>query len=372
MTNAFYRRYRPKTFADVIGQETIVTILQNAARAGRIGHAYIFSGGRGSGKTTTARILAKTANCAKRRDDKKFYEKAEPCNACSNCQEIDSGNSPDVIEIDAASNRGIEEIRNLKETLQATPMKSARKIFIIDEAHMLTGAAFNALLKTMEEPPEYGILILATTEYEKIPATISSRAQRFFFQSPAISSIIAKLKKITAAEKISAEPEALEIIARAAGASMRDAESLLDQIHAFAKEITVETVQEITGRAGLKKNHEFLEKLLRGDAAGCLEQLAQMGESAAHIQQFTKDLIHYSRKLLSLSVDPSLEKMISRELTDHELEEMKKLIPIANPQTLVDLIRSFIQAYSQMRYSPHGSIPLEIAVIEHLEKKSKK
>ena len=182
MAQALYRKYRPQKLDDVLGQETNVEILKNAAKAGRLGQAYIFYGARGTGKTTTARLIAKLLNCEKRRTDPEFAKLGEPCNECRECLAIDAQNSFDVVEIDAASNRGIDEIRNLKENIRTSPASRRHKVYIIDEAHMLTGAAFNALLKTLEEPPKHAVIILATTEFEKLPPTITSRAQRFVFK----------------------------------------------------------------------------------------------------------------------------------------------------------------------------------------------
>ncbi|MFI5205328.1 MAG: DNA polymerase III subunit gamma/tau, partial [Candidatus Paceibacterales bacterium] len=197
MALALYRKYRPKKLGDILGQETNIEILQNAARQGKIGHAYLFYGPRGTGKTSTARLIAKLLNCEKRHTDKKFSDTGEPCNECRNCTEIDNNISFDVIEIDAASNRGIDEIRNLKENIKTAPAGSHYKVYIIDEAHMLTGPAFNALLKTLEEPPQHAVFVLATTEYEKLPPTITSRTQRFGFKKPSKIKIIEKLKSIT-------------------------------------------------------------------------------------------------------------------------------------------------------------------------------
>src|SRR5580704_221954 len=264
---ALYRKYRPKKLEEVLGQETNVEILRNAARSGRLGQAYIFHGPRGTGKTSTARLLAKLLNCEKRRTDPEFAKLGEPCNECTACREIDAQNSFDVIEIDAASNRGIDEIRNLKESIKTSPASAEHKVYIIDEAHMLTGAAFNALLKTLEEPPKHAVIILATTEFEKLPPTITSRAQRFVFKKLSKVVMIEKLSSIAQKEKIKIDDGALELIAAAAEGSFRDAESLLDQVSslsagagvggAAAKGITLADVERVTGRTGLKKVHEL-------------------------------------------------------------------------------------------------------------------
>src|SRR3989344_5363778 len=213
MALALYRKYRPKTLNDLLGQETNVEILKNAAKQNRIGHAYLFYGSRGTGKTTTARLIAKLLNCEKRNTDESFQKNGEPCNECRSCREIDANSSFDVIEIDAASNRGIDEIRNIKDSIRSAPVGSKYKVYIIDEAHMLTGAAFNALLKTLEEPPSHAILILETTEYEKLPATITSRVQRFLFKKLPKTKIMENLATIVKAEKIDIDPAALELVA---------------------------------------------------------------------------------------------------------------------------------------------------------------
>lgn len=371
MAQALYRKYRPQKLDDVLGQETNVEILKNAAKAGRLGQAYIFYGARGTGKTTTARLIAKLLNCEKRRNDPKFAALGEPCNECRECLAIDAQNSFDVIEIDAASNRGIDEIRNLKENIRTSPASAEYKVYIIDEAHMLTGAAFNALLKTLEEPPKHAVIILATTEFEKLPPTITSRAQRFVFKKLSKVIIIEKLASIAKKEKIKIDESALELIAAAAEGSFRDAESLLDQVSslsagAAAKGITLADVERVTGRTGLKKVHELAEMIVAKDLKGALGFIAELNEEGHNLVQFVKDLIHYLRKVLSLKVNPSLEDVFARDLTKDEVAGVKKLGTSADTAALVKTIKALIRAYAEMRYSPFAIVPLEVALVENL------
>jgi DNA polymerase-3 subunit gamma/tau len=366
MAQALYRKYRPQKLDDVLGQETNVEILKNAAKSNKLGQAYIFYGARGTGKTTTARLIAKLLNCEKRRNDPKFAALGEPCNECRECLAIDAQNSFDVIEIDAASNRGIDEIRNLKENIRTSPASAEYKVYIIDEAHMLTGAAFNALLKTLEEPPKHAVIILATTEFEKLPPTITSRAQRFVFKKLSKVVIIEKLTSISKKEKIKIDEPALELIAAAAEGSFRDAESLLDQISSLEKAITLADVERVTGRTGLKKVHDLAEMIIAKDVKSALGFIAELNEEGHNLVQFTKDLIHYLRKVLSLKVNPSLENIFERDLTKDEVAGVKKLGAKADTATLIKVIKAFIRAYAEMRYSPFAIVPLEVALIENI------
>lgn len=369
MPQALYRKYRPKKLEDVLGQDTNIEILKNAAKSGHLGQAYIFYGGRGTGKTTTARLIAKLLNCEKRHSDPAFAALGEPCNECRECLAVDAQNSLDVIEIDAASNRGIDEIRNLKDSIRTSPASGAYKVYIIDEAHMLTGAAFNALLKTLEEPPKHAVIIMATTEFEKLPPTITSRAQRFVFKKQPKAVIMEKLSTIAKAENINIDPAALELIAAVGEGSFRDAESLLEQISSVTTDkngITLDDAERITGRTGLRKVHTLAALIVAKDLKGALVNLSELNDEGHNLVQFTKDLIHYLRKTLSLSVNPSLEATFEKDLTHDEIIAIKKLAAGADTATLVKIIKALIRAYAEMRYSPFAIVPLEVMLVEQL------
>ena len=365
MRVALYRKYRPKNLNEVLGQETTVEILKNAAIQNKIGHAYIFYGSRGTGKTTTARILAKILNCDKRHNDPEFQKLGEPCNECQSCKAIDNNSSLDIIEIDAASNRGIDEIRNLKENISVSPSGGKFKVYIIDEVHMLTGPAFNALLKTLEEPPRHAVLILATTEYEKLPATITSRTQRFLFKKISKIKILEKLKEIAQNEKINITEDALELVALAADGSLRDGESILDQISGYPSKIDLEVAERLIGRAGLKVIEHLSELILKNNLNASLMYLKELNSEGHNVSLITKDLIHYLRKVLSLHFNPELESVFREELTLEEINHLKSLAKIVDPNRLIPFLKSLIRAYAEIRYSPFAFIPLEIALIEY-------
>ncbi len=363
---ATYRKYRPKVFSELLGQEHIVEILKNAAKQDKFSHAYLFYGPRGSGKTTTARLLAKLANCETRQKDSDFKLKGEPCNKCRVCEEIDSGHALDIIEIDAASNRGIDEIRDLRESAKLSPTSFKYKVFIVDETHMLTREAFNALLKTLEEPPSHIIFILATTEYEKVPATISSRTQRFHFRKLSLEEILKKLNTIVKAEKFKVSADALELIAALAEGSLRDAESLLDQITSLDQDVELKDVEKIAGKIGYKKTAVLADHLLQNKLQDALTYLNEIDQDGYNLVQLNKDLIHYLRRALTLKTNPSIEGLYKKELTKDELASLKGHAALIQETKHIALLKSLIRAYSEMRYSPFAIVPLEVAIIENL------
>ncbi len=367
MAIAIYRRYRPKTLGEIIGQDLIVEVLKNAAKTDKLSHAYLFYGPRGVGKTTTARIIAKIANCETRERDPQFRAKGEPCNQCRPCKEIDEGRALDVIEIDAASNRGIDEIRSLKESARLSPTSYKYKVFIIDEAHQLTKEAGNALLKTLEEPPPHAIFVLATTEYDKLPPTITSRTQRFHFYRLPIQLILQKLRQIALADDIKIDTAALELIAAASEGSFRDAESLLEQVVSLGDGTNLENVERVLGKVGSIRIVTLSGYLLDGDLKASLEYLSEINESGLNLVQLAKDLIHYHRRVLALKFDPQLEEIFKRELTSEEIESLKKHgEKISDTTKAINLLKSLVRAYSEMRYSPFAIVPLEVAIIENL------
>ncbi len=310
------RKWRPQLFEEVVGQQHITKTLQNAISQKRVAHAFLFTGARGVGKTSTARILAKALNCEK-------GPQISPCDQCTNCQEITHGTSMDVIEIDGASNRGIDEIRELRENVRYTPAKSRYKIYIIDEVHMLTKEAFNALLKTLEEPPPHIIFIFATTEPHKIPATILSRCQRYDFKRIPFREVTGNLKRIVEEEKIQISQRGLLSIARESEGSLRDAQSLLDQVIAYAgKTIRDEDIAEVLGLIDHKILSDTIEALARRDVERCLEVIEHVYHFGYDLQHFCRELLQYLRNLILIKVSQHPEGLM--ELPEEELELFKK------------------------------------------------
>lgn len=360
MPISLYRKYRPQKFQEIIAQDHITKTLISALKNDRISHAYLFSGPKGTGKTTIARLLAKSLNC----QNIKGYE---PCNRCQSCKDIIEGKNLDLIEIDAASNRGIDEVRELRDKIRYAPNFSKYKVFIIDEVHMLTKEAFNALLKTLEEPPKHAIIILVTTELEKMPMTIISRSQKFNFKKVSVPVVAKKLAEIAKIENIKISSEALELIASSGEGSFRDAESILDQISSNDKDITLEEVEKILGRAGFKKTAEFADLIIKKDLTSALAFLSEMNEKGFNPTQFNKDLIHYFRRLLALRYSAEVKEYFAKEFTESELKTIETQSAKIDPEKTIQLIKSLIEAYTEMRYSPFAIVPLEVAVIENLK-----
>lgn len=359
-----YRKYRPQYFSEVLGQPHVVKTLQNALALGKVAHAYLFCGLRGVGKTTVARLLAKAVNCENLKKTGK-NESVEPCNKCAACKEIVEGRAIDLIEIDAASNRGIDEIRDLREKIKFTPSRLKYKVFIVDEVHMLTQEAFNALLKTLEEPPSHAIFVLATTEPHRVPATIISRCQRFDFRKIRQADLILHLKKISKKEKIKIDEKTLKLIASEASGSSRDALSLLGQMISLEdEEITFEEAKSILGITDLSFIFEFVDFLILKDAKEAIKLVNKIADSGFDLKQFSKKLLEYFRKLLLIKID---QKLVSSQESDLTEEQFKKAVEHAqkiSAKDLVNQIKFFIRAKKEIDDSFIPQLPLEIAVVE--------
>jgi len=364
MSLVLYRKYRPQTFSEIIGQEHIVQTLTNAISSGMISHAYLFSGPRGTGKTSIARLLAKAVNCQNRKTGK-----AEPCNQCPSCTEIMEGRSLDLLEIDAASHRGIDEIRELRDGIKFVPTKSKYKVFIVDESHQLTKEAANALLKTLEEPPSYAIFVLATTEIHKMIPTIISRCQRFDFRKLTVPEIIKRLEVIAEKEKVKIERTALELIASNSSGSIRDAESLLDQALTFAgalgRELKAEDIKNLLGLVEIELVSKFCDFLCQKKASEAINFLNEITEKGTDLQEFAKILINYLRQALILKIaGAATANPIVAGLTKEEFQKLGEQAAVFKETELRNILNLFLEAENKMKYSPIPQLPLELAIIE--------
>lgn len=355
---ALYRKFRPDHFSDVKGQEHIVSTLKNQIKAGRIGHAYLFCGTRGTGKTTVAKLLAKVVNCEQPVD-------GNPCNECSMCKAIAAQTSMNVIEIDAASNNGVDNVREIVEEVRYSPTEGRYKVYIIDEVHMLSTGAFNALLKTIEEPPSYVIFILATTEVHKIPITILSRCQRYDFKRISIDTIAKRLEELMEEEKIEAEEKALRYVARVADGSMRDALSLLDQCISFylGKKLTYDNVLEVLGAVDTMVFSELLQFIRSQNVTGCIQLLEQIENGGRELGQFIIDFIWYLRNLLLLKNTEDVSDMIIA-VSSENMEALRKEASMVEESMLIRYIKNLSELSNQIRYASRKRVMVEIALIK--------
>lgn len=352
---ALYRAWRPQSFRDMVGQQHIIQTLQNAIREQRVSHAYLFNGPRGTGKTSAAKILAKAVNCENGPTE-------EPCNECEACRRITSGAVMDVQEIDAASNRGVEEIRDLREKVKYAPTEVRRKVYIIDEVHMLTTEAFNALLKTLEEPPAHVMFILATTEPHKLPATIISRCQRFDFRRVSLEEQTERLERICSEEGISAEQEALQYIARLSDGGMRDALSILDQISSFTGgKVSYEQVMDMTGGIPSEQFSRLAAAIKQGDAGLVLQMVEQFMQEGKSADKCMENLLYYFRDLLMIKMVPDADKLTERVLNSADFKEMADAF---SREELFKMIDTLNRYQSEMKYASQPQTLFEVALLK--------
>lgn len=354
---ALYRKFRPSRFEDVKGQEHIVTTLQNQIKADRIGHAYLFCGTRGTGKTSIAKIFARAVNCENPME-------GSPCGECASCKAIAAGVSMNVIEIDAASNNGVDNIREIVDEVSYSPAEGRFKVYIIDEVHMLSIGAFNALLKTLEEPPSYVIFILATTEVHKIPITILSRCQRYDFRRISIETIAERLRELMEKEQVQVEEKALRYIAKTADGSMRDALSLLDQCIAFhfGQELTYDKALDVLGAVDTEVFSRLLRHVVGQEVTGCIGLLEEIVMQGRELSQFVTDFTWYLRNLLLLQSSDDIEDII--DVSSDNLLRLKEESGMLESETLMRYIRIFSELSGQIKYAPQKRILIEIALIK--------
>ena len=354
---ALYRKWRPDTFEEVKGQDHIVTTLRNQIKNDRIGHAYLFCGTRGTGKTSIAKLFAKSVNCEHPVD-------GSPCGECASCQAIARGTSMNVIEIDAASNNGVDNIREIRDEVQYSPSEGKYLVYIIDEVHMLSPGAFNALLKTLEEPPSYVIFILATTESHKIPVTISSRCQRYDFHRISVDTITDRLKSLMDREQIEADDKALEYVAKAADGSMRDALSILDQCIAFnlGQKLTYDKVLETIGAVDIDIFAKLLDRVMNLDVSGAIDIIDQVVWQGSELGRFVSEFTWFLRNVLMIRLSP--EHTAALDMTTENIETVRPLAEKADTDALLRYINVFAAAQTDIKYAAQKRIVLELAVIK--------
>jgi len=352
---ALYRVWRPQTFGDVVGQSHVTTTLRNAIREGRLSHAYLFNGPRGTGKTSAAKIMAKAVNCERPVD-------GEPCNECGTCIAITDGSVTDVLEIDAASNRGVEEIRDIRDKVKFAPSDVKYKVYIIDEVHMLTTEAFNALLKTLEEPPSHVLFILATTEPHKLPATIISRCQRFDFHRIALSEMVGRLQQICQAHQVEADPQALQLVAKMAEGGMRDALSLLDQAISYSgTSVTAAAIMQITGTVSQTYFSELAKLVAEQNVAGVMEQFDQVMVQGKDPEHFLQDFMYYYRDMLLMKTAPKLQEIVERTLIDDQFASVAQAYSLP---ALYEIIEVLNTALTQLKWSTYSRVLVELTLVK--------
>lgn len=357
---ALYRKFRPQQFHDVVGQGHIIQTLENQIKADRIAHAYLFCGTRGTGKTSTAKIFAKAVNCL-------APENGNPCNACSICNSVNQNQSMNVIEIDAASNNGVDNIREIREEVKYTPAEGKYKVYIIDEVHMLSTGAFNALLKTLEEPPAHVIFILATTEPHKIPATILSRCQRYDFKRITQKQITEQLTRLTELEKVEIETRALEYIAKVADGSMRDGLSILDQCIAFylGKKVTFQKVLDLLGAVDTQVFFDMTNAIRKKDATEVMKIIEEITVAGRDLQQFTVDWMTHLRNLLICQSTKNPQDIL--DMSEEQVALLKKQAKEGNGREIIRIIRILSELEGQLRFAANKRILLEVTVIKFCE-----
>lgn len=363
MSQVLYRKYRPQKFNEVVGQDIIVGAMQQALKSGKVGHAYIFSGPRGTGKTTVARLLSRAVNCQNNKESK--LDSGEPCNKCAACKNAQANQNIDLIEIDAASNRGIDEIRELRESVRFAPQGGGKKVYLIDEFHMLTKEAFNALLKTLEEPPEHAIFILATTEIHNVPATIMSRAQHFVFQAINIEDLIKTITNIAAKEKIAIKPEAVSLIAAQAEGGARDALSLLQTVFTSSagNKITEQNVISTLALPEISQLEGWIDAVSQNDARKAIEIIQATARGGSEPTQFANSLIRYVRAIALAQVSKDLIESAMPVLTEDQRKTLQGFTRSVSSNTLLEAMSLLNQASNEAKLATMPTLPLEVATL---------